>query len=200
MYYPLSQIRTNLHTNGNELVYKSSKAPYSGYYWENSRGQYFTGKTPQDTPTEELISYTNIAENNTTVSDNAVAYYNQNEVDSINYLNLTKPPAPPIPPQYAITFPTQQDYQIGEFRRYFCKKTNEISYLEINNDTYAKLVDQDPSILYQYYTPFLIPWRLTGDINYVYITNKNITELTMKQQKLSMFDLYLKKDYIKYYK
>ena len=49
MYYPLTQITTNLYTNGEEFMYKNNLAPYSGYYWKTSKNEYFTGKTPQDT-------------------------------------------------------------------------------------------------------------------------------------------------------
>ena len=56
-YYPLSQITSNLQTNGGEFVYKNTFTPYIGYYWKTSRGKYFTGKTPQDTPTQEITEY-----------------------------------------------------------------------------------------------------------------------------------------------
>jgi hypothetical protein len=85
-------------------------------------------------------------------------------------------------------------------RRYFCKKSNEISYLEINKEVYDKLIKNDSTIAFKYYQAFNIPWQLTGNKEQVFTTNKNIVELTMKQQKLPQFDLYLKKDYIKYYK
>ena len=108
-------------------------------------------------------------------------------------------PKKTILPYYSPVLPTQQDYQIGEFRRYFCKKTNEIIYLEINLDTYNKLIGKSSTILYQFYQPFNLPWKIAGNKTQVYTTNKNIVELTMKQQSLPQFDLYLKKDFIKYY-
>jgi len=103
-------------------------------------------------------------------------------------------------PFYSPTIPTQKDYQIGEFRRYFCKKTNEITYLEINKDTYDKLLNQDKSILWQFYTPFNIPWKLTGDIEQVNKINKNMVQLFSVKLKLPKFEDYLGKDYTKYYK
>jgi hypothetical protein len=197
MYYPLSQITTNLHTNGNEYMITSTKTPYSGYYWKTSTGKYYTGKTPQDTPSEELSL---IVSNNAEINSNSTllisSYYDDS---SAEYIDLVKPPLPAFPPTYSPAFPTQQDYQIGEMRRYFCKKTNEISYLEVNNETYNKLVSQDSSILYQYYVPFNIPWQITGIKEKVYTTNRNIVALTVKQKKLSQFDKYLKEDYLKYY-
>ena len=88
MYYPLSQITSNLHTNGGEFVIKNTNTPYVGYYWKTSKGQYFTGKTPQDTPTEELISYSpeattipGINVNNS--SKTAVSFYNSNELSAL---------------------------------------------------------------------------------------------------------------------
>ena len=220
MYYPLSQITPNLHTNGNEYVIISTQEDYIGYYWKNSKGQLFTGKTPQDTPTEELM----IPEYSTQAS--------QIEVDIIsnpNYVTILSnadvdpyiinPDAYPILgngtylflknidvnsvtllPSYTATLPTQQDYQNTEFRRYFCKKANEIIYLEISKETYDKLVAQDPQILFQLYIPFNLPWQLTGDREQVYKTNKNITELASVRQNLPMLAEYLKMDFSKYYK
>jgi hypothetical protein len=198
MYYPLSQITSNLYTNGNEFVIKSNNSPYVGYYWKTSTEKYYTGKTPQDTPSEEIIP--SINKEGIKSPDVIDSYYNQYDDLVNNYINITSSSlSPPLPPVFSLTIPTQQDYQIGEFRRYFCKKTNEISYLEISKETYDKLIGEDPQILYQLYQPFNIPWRLTGDKEQVYKTNRNIVELTIKQQKLPQFDLYLKKDYIKYY-
>jgi hypothetical protein len=201
MYYPLSQITPNLYTNGKELAYQSNKQPYIGYYWKASDGKFFTGKTPQDTSSEELIIYT--PEDNVEVSvatNGDLSYYNQFDFNTSEYLNLVSPPPPPFSPLYSPTIATQQDYQIGEFRRYFCKKTNEIVYLEISKDTYDKLTKKDSTILYQLYQPFNLPWKLTGDKSQVFITNKNITELTIKNLKLPMFSEYLKNDFIKYHK
>ena len=201
MYYPLSQITSNLYTNGNEFIYLNNKSPYVGYYWKTSTGKYYTGKTPQDLPTEEIIisniSLTEIILD--PISDNP-SFYNRDDLSPVEYINLTNPPPPSLLPRYSPTLPTQQDYQIGEYRRYFCKKTNEIIYLEINKDTYDKLTKKDSTILYQLYFPFNIPWKLTGDKSQVFITNKNITELTIQNLKLPMFSEYLKNDFTKYYK
>ena len=201
MYYPLSQITPNLYTNGNEFTLLSNNQSYIGYYWKTSNGKYYTGKTPQDTPTEEIIKLSTISIKETfNLISNISTFYNQDDISPVEYINLTNPPPPSLVPTYSPTIPTQTDYQIGECRRYFCKKTNEIIYLEIDKDTYDKLVNQDSSILYQLYQPFNLPWQLTGNKSQVFIINKNITELTSKQQKLPMLSEYLKNDFTKYYK
>jgi hypothetical protein len=201
MYYPLSQISSNLYTNGEEFVYLSTKQPYVGYYWKNSKGKYYTGKTPQDTPTEEIVptvisSQTSITPPNI---ENNFSYYNQDGI-SLEYIESTNPEPPSLLPTYSLTLPTQQDYVNGEMRRYFCKKTNEIIYLEVSKDTYDKLAKKDPQILYQLYRPFNLPWQLTGNKEQVYKTNRNITELISTQGKFPMLMEYLKMDFTKYYK
>jgi hypothetical protein len=198
MYYPLSQIISNLYTNGNELAFKLNNSPYTGYYWKNSTGKLYTGRTPQDLPTEELVPFS--VEGGSRQSNLINTYYNQSDNNSFNYLNLLNPPPPSATPTYSATLPTSQDYQNTEFRRYFCKKTNEIMYLEISKETYDKLVSQDSQIEYSLYIPFYLPWQLTGEREQVYKTNKNITELTSVRQKLPMLAEYLKMDFTKYYK
>jgi hypothetical protein len=95
--------------------------------------------------------------------------------------------------------PTPQDYQNGEFRRLFAKKTNEIQYIEIDQDTFDKLLAKDPQILWQLYEPFDLTWYLTGNIEDVARINFNTVELTSKRKRLPRLGDYLKFNYIKYY-
>ena len=219
-YYPLSQIKTNLYTNGGEFVSNVNDPfqTYSGYYWKTSDGKYFTGKTPQDTPNIEIflkpsIDYTKYPDIITSPTFNYITVNGGNELfggDNIaggdpfilDYLALKNIPSDSVQivPSYYPTQPTQQDYQIGEFRRYFVKKTNEIQYTEISKDQFDLLVAKDPQILWQLYLPFFIPWDIAGTKEQVARTNKNIVELTMKNLKLPRFNDYLKNDYTKYYK
>ena len=54
MYFPKTQITPNLYSNGN-LVYDSTKLPYTGYYFEVSDGRCFTGKEPNESTNLLLI-------------------------------------------------------------------------------------------------------------------------------------------------
>jgi hypothetical protein len=216
MYYPLSQITPNLYTNGNEYKIISTQENYIGHYWKNSKGQLFTGKTPQNPPNQELTliieaspnseaSLTSPIQDKMTIFpiwDADSPFLEDIDFEIVTYLTLKNIPLNTsiTIPTYSPTIPTPTDYQIGEYRRYFCKKTNEIIYLEINKDTHDKLVSKDSTILYQLYQPFNLPWQLTGDKSQVFITNKNITELTSKQQNFPMLSEYLRNDFTKYYK
>lgn len=224
MYYPLSQITTNLYSNG-DLWYESNSQPYIGYYFKTSKEQYFTGKTPSDGPNVSLIDPTSFEIPISSIPDN----YKVNPLFSINdpgvsldialdplynetvlnnYVALTQNlpstqriinNTPTYLPYYNPQLPTQQDYQIGEFRRYFVKKSNEIIYTEINRDQYNKIIDRDPQILWQLYFPFFIDWQLTGDKQEVARVNRNMVLLASKTRVLPSFNLYLKEDYTKYY-
>ena len=216
MYFPLSQITPNLYTSGNEFILDETKQVYTGYYFKTSKGQFYTGRTPSDKPNNLLLPLNQDINNQPTPTPTTnpgfiALLYDGNEefyeglpfnsdlvIDYVNTANIdiTKKVYPVI---FSPTKPTQQDYQIGEFRRYFCKKVNEISYIEIDKDTHNKLVNKDSQIEYSLYIPFYISWQLTGDKQQVARTNKNIVELTMKRLSLPKFNLYLREDYTKYY-
>ena len=201
MYYPKSQIKTNLYTNGDEFVFLSNKQPYTGYYFKTSTGQYFTGRTPDDRPNIEITFNLALTENliPTNQSDYSVLI-NTDTSDIISYNNLIKSTPILISPSYNAPVPTEQDYQIGEFRRYFCKKGNEILYLEINKETFDKLIAKDPQYQFSLYQPFNLPWKLTGTQEEVEKTNRNIVALTSQRLRLPEFGRYLKDNYLKYYK
>jgi hypothetical protein len=222
-YFPKHYITPNQYTSGGEFVYKSSQIEYIGYYWKTGNGRFYTGKTPQSSETIEIapiipidfgistdqseynkkISLANIADGpldyfpevaNLPIESNIISEY-------ANLKNIPQTILTPFKyiPQYNQVIPTPQDYQNGEFRRYFAKKTNELQYIEINQQTFALLRQKSPTIEWSLYQPFNIPWQLTGDKNQVEKTNRNIVELTIQKNRFYKFNEYLKFDYTKYY-
>jgi hypothetical protein len=227
MYFPKSQITPNLYTNGGEFVLLLNNRSYVGYYFKTSTGKLFTGRNQDDRPNDELKRITNQANEinnesgtaelrssialpfegafpqNANVSNDAISP-NYNEELVINYLLLQNISLNDLPsfitPYYSPTLPTPQDYQNGEFQRYFCKKTNEIKYIEINKEQFDKLVAQDPQIEFSLYQPFTITWIISGNKDTVAKTNRNIVELASFRQKLPRLADYLRFDYTKYLK
>ena len=207
MYYPKSQIVTNLYTNGQEYVIKSNSANYIGNYWKTSNGKFFTGKTPEDKNIQELIvatsdislQYSNLTSEAFEYQSNS-AYLNNSDVitGEYNRLNDTLLNVNLLPTSYNPQ-PTQDDYALGEFTRYFCKKTNELRYIEINKDTYEKLTGQDPTYLWQLYTPFKYQWIISGSKETVYKTNEQVTKYMTNKFKLSAFNKFLKENYLKFW-
>ena len=194
MYYPKSQIKTNLYTNPGEFVNATTLEPYSGYYFTISTGKFFTGKTPQDGTTQLLLpifEQTNLTNNSVTPERVEITISLNGE-----YSHTAKPR---LIPQSNPTQPTPNDYVNGLFTRYFCKKNNELKYMEIDQPTYTKLKSQDTSMAWDLYTPTLIQWYIAGEIEKIYNVNKSIVNLVEVEEKWYGFSQYFKQNYAKYF-
>jgi hypothetical protein len=196
MYYPKSQIKTDLYTNGGQYALSTSNQDYKGYYYEISNGEKYTGRNPQDGPnillTEPLPINNPTISNTTTQTPTQQIIYTVNESVSISLPNRTIP-------QFNPTIPTDSDKSLGVFSRYFCKKTNELIYLEINKQTYDQLNNKNPNIAWDLYTPQLVLWQIKGDQEQTYLANKNNVSLLEQKQKWYGFSQYFKEDFSKYY-
>ena len=190
MYYPKSQIKTNLHTNGDEYILSTNQQNYKGYYYKTSNGDKYTGRFPNDGNNVLLVELTPSSDEpgeNNPILTLPSPQYNPN-TSSERFLPLFNQPTP-----------TQQDYTLGSFTRYFCKKTNELKYIEINKETHDKLKTRDTQIAWDLYEPYSITWQIKGDQESTLKANKSIVLLTEQRQKWYGFSQYLKEDYLKYY-
>ncbi len=202
MYFPLSQITTNLYTSGGELKYSDPSKNnefYTGNYFKTSNGKYFTGKTPQDVPNDEL--YIPISD---TRSTSPINPFISDEIKiiptSIGYSSiLNRVTLPDTPPKISIPFPTQGDYTTGEFQRYFLKKRISYTYLEVDQLTYENIINQNNNSQYELYESKAITWVLTGKLLEVYKINYNITELVEKRDGWLGFPRFFKNNFTKYF-
>lgn len=197
-YFPKSQITSNLYTNGEELVYAKSNTNYKGNYFKTSTGKYYSGTSPQDKPNLPLKIKPNLDNVNSDAffipSYTAIIQSSFTQLNNID-VNFTRTLPLPSPNP-----PNSLNYTNGVMRRYFCKKTNQTIYLEINKDTYDKLVKKDSSILWQLYQPFTLTWALKGNREQVAKNNQNAVERISNKLNMSMLIEFLNKDYTKYYK
>lgn len=204
MYFPQSQIKTNLYTNGGEFVILSSNENYRGSYWSTSSGKFYSKKTPQDLPYEELIKFTKPP----LTGNSSISILGVQDTGSIEGLNPNyetvraydlargvdvNNPEVKLIPQYFLPTPTEKDYSLGIFTRYLCKRTNQDIYIEINKDTYNGLNGASSEYLFSLYVPFTITWTLTGDsISEVSKTNLKVVSLVEKQNKYKGLVRYFK--------
>jgi len=206
-YYPSSQVKTNLYTNGDEFT-DSRGAPYVGYYFINSKGETYTGKTPQDTQVRRLYAAPNSDNENpvyiadkfkVSTPDGNYSFYNIDYpyYDAIgrDWKQSTKAPLKPI---QEINIPTENDYNIGEFQRYFLRKNNEIQFIEVNFKQYQLFLDQNQKVQWQTYTPIQISWVIVGDLENVYNTNKNIVKLYETRNRMVGFVSYFNNRFAKF--
>lgn len=192
MYYPQSQIKSNLYTNGGDYILSTTKEEYTGYFYELSNGKKYTGKNPQDGPNILLITSEKII-----TGTEQFAYEGIITLPEDYYVGKSLPPR--SLPQSNPTIPTQQDYDLGAFQRFFCKKNNELIYLEINKDTYNLLQINSPTIAGDLYTAKYILWYLKGNKEQTYKANKALVSVLEQKEKWYGFSQYFKEDYLKYY-
>lgn len=216
MYIPKNRIKTNLYTSGGEWVVKSTGEEYIGFYHSLYTGESYTGKTQNDKPKELLAPLTNIYDQRWEATDRGIPfqYYtdiydgvlyngqtqNPDLINKYNFItNTDVSPIKYVPTQHYPT-PTEEDYKLGVFTRYFCAKVNEDKYIELNKETYEKLLKQDSEWQWEYYTPFKLQWTLVGDRNYVATTNNNSIRIAQRDIDRKTLDLYLRRNYLKFYR
>jgi len=200
MYYPKSQVKINLYTKGGEYAILDSNTIYKGYYYETSNGEYFSGRTPNESPSFRLIKI-NL---NEPVTLSSFEFERDNFYSlSGRYLqstNLSFSQNPPSPPKQSYPVLTDNDYKLGEFQRYFLKKGNETKFIEISLEDYRKYVNRDRDVMFELYTPIQINWILTGEKEQVYRINQSIISRTEREQNLPGFTQYFRGKFTQFYK
>lgn len=198
MYYPKSQIKTNQYTKGDEYVILKSNTPYTGYYFTTSRGEAFSGKNPNESPSYKLRQI-----QNQTTDTNIESFPDNYYVVNDGYYTskgLSTNRTTPTPPQQTFPVLNEQDYKLGEFQRYFLKKTNEPKFLEISKNDYYLYTSKNTSVFYELYTPIQISWIISGNKDQVYQVNKNIVAKAERERQLYGFTQYFRDNFTQFYK
>jgi hypothetical protein len=195
MYYPKSQIQTNLYTNGEEYIIKGQSSYYIGHYWKTSQGKYYTGKTPNsgenlvlvssiaEAYSDESLGYSPLTEFDTKISN--IIIFNEegfgdadriysfdrklaNEVRAMQYENARPSTSQNgrQAPKYYKTLPPA-NAQIN-YLRYFAKQNNAPIFIETSKETYNKFSSNDPMMAIDLYTVLPVSWSIeenAGSIN-----------------------------------
>jgi hypothetical protein len=224
MYFPKSQIKTNLYTKGRFLRNISTKEEYKGYYFETSSGKYYSGKTPQDLPVLELelipnnsVEYTELTgkispgvpQGDPIIDESSEADFSNLSFRKSSFFILPQSyisstrintdSSPNLPTQSYPTV-TENDYKLGEIQRYFLKKGNESKFMEISLEEYRKYTSRDKEAMFELYTPIQINWVITGDKEQVYRTNKSIVSKIEQEKQLPGFTQYFRDRFNQFYK
>ncbi len=204
MYYPKSQLQTDLYTDGDELIQTLDNSTYTGYYFIAQGNQYFSGRNPNDKPNIALTKLSSdpfIQDDDPETEVLPDTYY---IIDDEYYwatnTSTIDGAAPPSSPVQLSPLPTKNQYQTGEFERYFLKKINENKYIEVPLDEYSEYLNEEPNVNWELYTAFSLPWVISGNRNQVYNINKNTVTRTQSNLKLPGFQSYFKGKYDKYFR
>ena len=205
MYYPKNQILTDQYTTGDSLVYaNSSQDFYVGYYFQTSDGKVFTGRNPNDKPNNELKFQVETPGGDAELDGIGTYTEDTNEfVLPVFYMvnkKISPFAIPPSRPIQSIPLPTSQNYEVGEFQRYFTSKMNEIQYTEISKSLYTRFIKRQNTVDWGLYTAFTIPWLISGKRNDVYNINEKSVERASKTYALRGFKSYFKGRYDQYYR
>jgi len=214
MYIPANRMTTNLYTRGEEFKNAATGIPYTGYYWEMYNGTIFTGKNPNDKPTEQLI----IIENTNNIeklneedkvfqqfAENYDAevvpgqYQNMEDIHIYNQINEVDISSTELEPQQYYAQPTEKEYELGIFTRYFAVKTNEPIYIELDEATHNKMNNRNPAYNHKAYTLFSIVWTLTGGEGEMYNTNENEVLLIETTINRLGFANFLNNNFLQFY-
>ena len=208
MYYPQSQIITNLYTNGKELVIKSNSLNYVGSYYKISTGKMYAGEKPSAgkielIPIEDLNSSSTLKPNKTSKTITVTQYSNDPDPEGLTpspddfysiknnslYSNLKAIPSNRlIPSPYTPTI-TPSDLNLEEIFRYFAKKRNQNLYLEISPDDFLALKTFNSKIAFDLYESISIPWSLSFDAS---LTNRNLVNNIERNKKWYGFHHFFK--------
>lgn len=202
----------------------ATSVEYVGYYHSLYTGEFFTGKTQNDVNVRKLVPITPPDDNtpegpddlppNLTPDLNKIALFLDdpdpivdediwNQGDIVRYLELkNKNPLDDNPrelPSQEFPKPTEKDYELGVFTRYFVKKINELKYVELSKKTYDKIQKKNPNYVWELYTGFKLQWTITGPESQVAITNRN--QVLIAEQRLKSLGVgeFLRHDYLKFY-
>jgi len=200
-YFPQNRIIANQHTPGGEYQLASNGKEYIGFYFKTFTGQAFTGKNPQDTPNKKLLPKVDgVVEQ---VPKGLQIGFFSRDANYYNFITQTRGKNVVIYnnelPSYNKPLPSENDYIIGEFVRYFYKKRNNIFFIETNETDYKETLKYPNGYTYSLYKPFKLSWKLTGDPEEVATTNYNIILLTERNAQVTGFSQYLT-NYTEYYR
>jgi len=194
-YYPLTRIKTNQYTRGDQYTLLDG-TPYRGRYYTTYTGESFTGANPVVGRSEPLIPFSlrRVQEEFSTdfltgiATRTPVTAYNvaTRQVETLNEEDSLAELKPYFPS------PSEEDYRRGYFTRYFAKNVSGPGYIfEISRRAWTQIQNGELADNVLGYEVADILWQLTGPLNNkrisqyqiqggVFDTNKRVTEAEEK--------------------
>ena len=178
LYYTADEITSNLYTSGSQFMTEDN-VEYRGTYHSYITGEVYTGSTWNAKTAKKLITFLDLSSKN--------AEYQQLKPASLVFDK-------PNPTLVSIT---QQQINNKMVDRYFLKKVNETSIIEVDAEQYQKWISkQIDSVVY---LGISIPWTIAGEIEDTIINGtmikgvrtKNILQIQYANSKIPGISDYL---------
>ena len=158
LYYPASQITTNLYTAGKEFM-TTNNVEYIGFYHKYMDGSVMTAAVYDKVESKTLNKFID------TVKQPEFIIYQQslskgNQSKSTRSYN--------IQPKFSYTTPNENDFIASTFKRYFIRRRNYTSLadiFEINEEQFKLWRKVKAGIDETLYDAIAIDWKLTGPLH-----------------------------------
>ncbi len=158
-------------TSGREYVYPSSGQDYIGPIIITSEGVFAGNDITNKGPKLNSVNTKPIS--NTIMNVNTILYNNANREAMLENFENFKPIIP------TKVKPTEDDYKIGYYVRYFAVKSNDYNTcFEVNKETYNGIFFQNRDYNWALYRVGRLRWAIDGDI-----LKANQSILTQKEKK-----------------
>lgn len=145
LYYSPDEITTYLYTSGSEWMIESDFSEYFGFYHTYTNGDSYTLGTYDENLSKKLIPYEEMSADELTYSKLKPKQRVRYKTALVSYIPV----------------PTLQEIQQGYITRYFVKKHNESTIIEINKTQLDQIKQKiyDPNA----YQTVSILWYITGN-------------------------------------
>ena len=90
-------------------------------------------------------------------------------------------------PTPSYSFPTEEDLIVGSYTRYFSKRTNNYTYIEISKEDYDKFKNKDSKVAWELHECISTPWYIG---NLEYLNEDLIKGIEQKYQWLGFKNLF----------
>lgn len=201
-YYPTSKVLTNQKASSGEFL-NSKGEIYTGKYYMTFDGKAFSGPSPQAGPSEPLQK---INKYPSSPILNSLNISEKQKEELAKKTNIKTNRIPGKPNSY-YPKPNSDDYKRGYLIRYFTKKQDETSIIEISEEEYNNIVNGTTDYDIRIYQTQKILWKITGPLNAqrqsqynvipgIIDTNKRLVE-TANKTFLGILD-FIGGDYIKF--
>ena len=82
--------------------------------------------------------------------------------------------------------------------RYFLKRFNDQRFVEVNQETYNSIKNQDRRYAWELWIPFEVPWTIKGSAEEVAKSNKQIVSYTEEKIKIRGLSSFLKNNFTQF--
>jgi len=193
MYIPPSQYKTGFYSNGE---YRFGLDPYIGPYWELVNGDTFAGEKPSDTPQQIYLIKSSLPGEEIDFTD--VGEEEEKSITILTQSDKVKKVARKIPLPYVL-IPSQQEIDNGNIERYFAKRNDINTYLEISPTTYDQIIKRSEKVSWDLYGVTSINWLISGDSFNIIKINKNIVLNRESLLNWVNFSQIFKNNYLQFY-